>query len=259
MLRVLVAFVCIDYITGVIAGARGIIKKIPLPIISSKRVMLVKKSLECPVPLVEDLIPLGRSNRPGGVMATKYVTIHDTGNPSTGANARAHASYLKGDDAAKAPVSWHFTVDDQGAVQHLPLNEHGWHAGDGHGPGNMTSMAIEICENVDGDRSKAEANAAKLVAWLLVTFGLDAANVVPHKHWGDKQCPHILLGRWDQWLEEISSIKGSYDRLNKWNPEAELVLMARDGLVDSEHPHAEKVTWGEFATVINRLRHVRPR
>lgn len=214
--------------------------------------------LECPVPLVEDLITPGPGNRPGGVMVPRYITIHDTGNPKSGADAKAHASYLKGDDAAKAPVSWHFTVDDQGAVQHLPLTEHGWHAGDGHGPGNMTSVAIEICENADGDRVEAEVNAAKIAAWLLVTLGLDVSAVVPHKHWVDKECPHILLGRWDEWVARVRSYKAAYEG-SRWDPQTELALMARDGLIDSEHPCVDKVTWGEFATVINRLRHVRPR
>ena len=154
--------------------------------------------LKCPIPLTEDLIPKGRGNRPGGTMVPVCVTVHDTGNPNPGADAAAHANYLKGDVAAQAPVSWHFTVDDGGGYQHLPLNEHGWHAGDGHGPGNTTSVGVEVCENADGDRPKAEDNAASLVAWLLLTLGLTVGQVVTHQHWyPGKACPHLLLPKWD--------------------------------------------------------------
>lgn len=64
-----------------------------------------------------------------------------------------HARYEKNPET---PTSWHFTVDEKEIYQHLPLNENGWHAGDG-GTGNRKSIGIEICEN-DGDFEKAVAN-----------------------------------------------------------------------------------------------------
>ncbi len=211
--------------------------------------------LICPVPLVEDLIPFGRNNRPGSLMVPRYITIHDTGNSSTGADARAHASYLKGDTAANLPVSWHFTVDDRGAYQHLPISEHGWHAGDGHGPGNMESIAIEICENADGKRLQAETNAASLTAYLLLSLGLNLSAVVPHKQWSGKECPHLLLTRWEEWLGEVNDFKPIHGS-GSWDPVLEIGLLMRDGLINSEHDPSQPVTWAEFATVLNRLRHV---
>lgn len=212
---------------------------------------------KCPIPLTSDQIPDGRKNRPSEIIIPKYITIHDTGNPNPGADARAHATYLKGDDAAGIPVSWHYTVDDKGAYQHLPVNEHGWHAGDGRGPGNMESIGIEICENLDGDRQKAEENAAALVAWLLTSLGLDVSAVVPHKHWSPgTECPHILLTKWEQWIDRVRVFKEAHERA-EWDPEAEIALLKRDGLIDTDHAPQDHVTWGEFATVINRLRHVK--
>jgi len=204
---------------------------------------------KCPIPLIEDLIPAGRSNRPGEAIVPQWITIHDTGNANPGADAEAHASYLKGDDAAEAPVSWHFTVDDKRAVQHLPLDEHGWHAADGHGPGNTSSIGVEICENADGDRAAAETNAAALTAWLLVEFGLDITCVVPHKHWYPKDCPHILFPRWNDW---IAKVQVSYET-PAWDPAAEIARMKELGLINSDHKPGAPVTWGEFATVLNRL------
>lgn len=164
------------------------------------------------VNIIEDLIPKGRKNRPGFPMDPQYITIHDTGNSSVGADAKAHARYLKGNDAARVPVSWHFTVDDICIVKHLPLNENGWHASDGaRGPGNRTSIGVEICMNKDGDRAKAEDNAAWLVAKLLNELKLSVNRVVQHNYWNSKKdCPIVLRNRpngWDGFLERVYCYK----------------------------------------------------
>jgi len=163
--------------------------------------------------IVEDFIPRGRRNRPGLQLdGPRYITIHDTGNPHPGADALAHARYLKGDAAARRPASWHFTVDDQRAVQHLPLDEVGWHAGDGReGPGNRSSLAIEICQNADGDRARAEANAAELVADLLRRYDLDVDRVVQHHRWSSKNCPAVLRGRPGGWEGFLGAIRRHLD------------------------------------------------
>lgn len=159
------------------------------------------------VMIIEDLIPRGRRNRPGYRLIPRYITIHDTANPDVGADAQAHGRYLKGDTAASIPASWHYTVDRSQIVQHLPLDENGWHAGDGtNGPGNRESIGIEICENSDGNRSEAEKNAAWLTAMLLRDFSLGRDRVKQHHHWSGKNCPRVLRGRpggWDSFLEEV--------------------------------------------------------
>ena len=145
-------------------------------------------------------------------MTPAFVTIHDTANINRGADAVMHGRYLKGDAAANAPVSWHFTVDDRRAVQHLPLTENGWHCGDGgEGPGNRTSIGIEICENSDGDRARAEANAAELVAYLIKTVPSlkpFPECVVQHNHWNGKDCPRVLRhrpGGWEGFLDAVEN------------------------------------------------------
>ncbi|MFX3632125.1 MAG: N-acetylmuramoyl-L-alanine amidase family protein [Candidatus Pristimantibacillus sp.] len=157
---------------------------------------------------IQDFIPLGKNNRSGRpINGPKFITIHDTANQGKGANALSHARYLKSSAAAALPVSWHFTVDDSRVVQHLPLNEHGWHAGDGSkGAGNLTSIGIEICENVDGDRAKAEEHAAELVRNLLKKLRLPLSAVVQHNHWSGKNCPHTFRanpGSWELFLRKI--------------------------------------------------------
>lgn len=159
--------------------------------------------------IMEDFIPLGRNNRPGYRLVPEYITIHDTANPKAGADAASHAAYLKGSEAASRPASWHFTVDERSVYQHLPLSENGWHAGDGaNGPGNRKSIGIEICDNVDGDRAAAEANAAQLVARLLTETGLPISSVVQHNRWTGKDCPRTFrskAGGWVSFLERVEA------------------------------------------------------
>ena len=145
------------------------------------------------VQIIQDLIAVGRKNRPGGANLCEYITIHNTGNTSKGAGAKSHAAYVKGDDAAARPASWHYTVDDVEIYQHLPDSETAYHAGDGgQGIGNTRSIGIEICENADGDLRVATDNAAWLVGRLMALHGIPIENVVQHSRWSGKDCPSRL-------------------------------------------------------------------
>lgn len=152
------------------------------------------------VNIIQDFIPVGANNRPGYAMTPLYITVHNTANTAVGADAAAHARYLKNPDTT---TSWHFTVDDTEIYQHLPLNENGWHAGDGNGSGNRASIGIEICENADGDFAKATANAQWLIKTLMTEQNISLANVVPHKYWSGKECPRKLLDTWDSFKAGI--------------------------------------------------------
>ena len=39
-----------------------------------------------------------------------------------------------------------------------------------------------------------------------------------------------------------------------WDPAAEIAQLKAEGLIDSDHKPQDLVTWGEMATVLNRLR-----
>lgn len=152
-----------------------------------------------------DYIPKGRKNRPGGTNPDSSITIHETGNFAKNADAAAHASWLKSDDAARKYISYHYTVDDHSIVQHLPDNEIAYHAGDGaNGPGNTTSIGIEICVNEDGDFERAKANTASLVRLLMAEHGFPLDKVVQHNHWNGKDCPKTIRatpGGWEAFLD----------------------------------------------------------
>lgn len=159
------------------------------------------------VQIIKDFIPEGRGNRPAYPMTPQYITIHETGNFSKGANAKAHASYIKSDSAAKAPVSWHFTVDDTIIYQHLPLNENSWNAGDGiNGTGNRKSIAIEICVNPETVFTKAVENTQWLVRKLMKEYNIPIENIKQHYDWNGKNCPYTIRKQpngWKNFLEGL--------------------------------------------------------
>lgn len=150
------------------------------------------------------LIDQEADNRPGGSNPCKYITIHETGNAAKGADAVAHAAYLDSDAGKRDMVSWHYTVDDHAIVQHLPDYETAYHAGDGKaGPGNTTSIGIEICVNAGGNFEAAKANAAALVRLLMEEHGIPLDNVVQHNRWNGKDCPKTIratAGAWEAFL-----------------------------------------------------------
>lgn len=166
---------------------------------------------ESNVPVYKNFIPQSSQHRPGTPMTPKYITIHNTGNNAAGADADMHARYLAKGKTNETYISWHFTVDDHQIDQHLPINEIGYHAGDGRGQGNMASIGIEICENADGNYRTAESNAEDLVAELLFELGMDVSQVVQHNHWSGKNCPQNIRETtdgsvgWEQFLANINT------------------------------------------------------
>ena len=179
-----------------------------------------------------DYIPQGRKNRPGGINLCSYLTIHETGNAARGADAAAHASYLKGDAAANALVSWHYTVDDHAIVQHLPDTETAYHAGDGtKGPGNTKSIGIEICVDAGGNFEKAKENAAALVRLLRAEHGIPLERVVQHNHWNGKDCPRTIRNTPGGWEEFLKLCKG--EEPNVSNLDTDVETLAQAGIIGS--------------------------
>ena len=158
--------------------------------------------------IVQRIIPKGRHNRPGVRRTPKYVIMHNTANP--GATALGHARYLETTPETK---SWHFTVDDVNVVQHLPLEESGYHAADGkYGPGNLYGIGVEVCEFEDAKRqAAADEKAAELVAWLLRKYGWGIDKVRTHREFSPsrKNCPRKLLPKWDQFLKAVQKHMGN--------------------------------------------------
>ena len=146
--------------------------------------------------IIQDLIPKGRINRPGVKNSCTYITIHDTANKKKGADAAAHARYIK---TITNKTSWHYTVDDKSIYQHLPDNEKSYHTSDKGA--NESSISIELCVNSDGNFDKTVSNAVWLVRELMRKHGVSAENIRGHRDWTGKACPATLKG--DKWNEFV--------------------------------------------------------
>jgi len=138
----------------------------------------------------------------------KYITVHQTGNTDKGANAQMHANLQSRLNSREA--SWHYQVDDKVVIQSFEDDVKCWHAGDGNGPGNNESIAIEMCVNSDGDYKKTLQNGAKLVKHLMDKHNIPIQNVKQHYDWSRKNCPaQIRAGKdgitWDDFLEMVES------------------------------------------------------
>ena len=188
-------------------------------------------------------IKYNRSNRGGTPI--KYIVVHDTGNPSRGANATAHYNYFNGGDRSS---SADFFVDD---TQVLCVNDYykfyTWHCGDGHGKYGITnrnSVGIEFCINVDSDRNKTLERAAQLVRELMQELNIPIERVVRHYDASRKNCPQSMSGNgWAQWYEFKEKLKGEdltmaqYEELkNEISQLTETVKVLATELHDLKHP-----------------------
>lgn len=159
------------------------------------------------VPLPDNKVKYKKSSY---YMAPEWIVIHNTANNAPAIN---EVNYMGTSDDWR---SFHFAVDDKEAVQGLPLDANGWHAGDGeYGVGNRQGIGIEICYSLSDEYrdkfKKAQENAAELAAYLLNKFGwgMDESRITKHQDYDSKHCPHRTLDDygWDYFIELV---KGKY-------------------------------------------------
>lgn len=170
---------------------------------------------------------LNRASHPP--MNPTFITIHSTGNPNMKAGEYAVAmskglpSVRRVGATGRGMLSWHFTVDDTFDIQHLSTSQQGGHA-DFNGPGNRTSIGIEMCEYKGVDLNSVIDRTAKLTAYLMKKHGIPLSHVVPHYHWpragmkpSHKACPHFLMDGGKpgpKWAAFKNRVNAHYHRLN---------------------------------------------
>lgn len=147
-------------------------------------------------------------------MKPEGITIHNTAND---ASAMSEISYMINNNNQ---VSFHEAIDDYRCVQGIEHNRNAWHAGDGHGFGNMKTIGIEICYSKSGGErfEKAEKNAAERIAYLMKKYGWNLDNITDtrhtvgtHQNRSGKYCPHRTL---DNGLERFyNMIREEYREL----------------------------------------------
>ena len=153
--------------------------------------------------IADTSMKFGRSN------PKRFLTIHETGNTSRGANAAAHANLQS---RLWDWATWHWTVDDREAVQSYTHDFQLWHAGDGRGNGNMQSIAIETCVNSDANRAKIHQNLVELAGKIVAEEGIARANIVQHNHWSGKNCPTQIRAN-GEWSKLVAAIWAEAERI----------------------------------------------
>ena len=138
--------------------------------------------------IIQDIIKKGRINRPGAANSCSSITLHETANRNRGADAAAHAKYVK---SLNERTSWHYSVDDKVIYQHLPDEEKSYHTSDAKA--NESSISVELCVNSDGDFEKTKKNAEALILKLMKKHKISPENIYTHKDWTGKNCPETLL------------------------------------------------------------------
>jgi len=134
-----------------------------------------------------------------------FITVHQTGNTTKGANAAAHANLQSRGNVRAA--AWHWQVDDKEAVQSFTHDWQLYQSGDGRGNGNLASIAIEMCVNSDGNYGKALENLITLIQKIMEDEGISASRVVQHNHWSGKNCPAQIRSR-GEWSKIKDAISG---------------------------------------------------
>lgn len=168
------------------------------------------------VVIKNQIVPAKYANKvtSSGTNTRQYITIHETGNNSKGANAQSHAKLQSNGNARAA--SWHITVDDKEAIRSFHDASICWHSGARYPKlsGNPRSIGIEICVNSDGNYKKTIDNAAAVVASLMKEHGIPIDRVVQHNHWSGKNCPQHLRQNdwgvsWSQFKSKVAASSGN--------------------------------------------------
>ena len=97
-------------------------------------------------------------------------------------------------------LTWHFTVQGNLAIQHLPTTEQGEHA-DFDGPGNNYSIGIEMCEHRGNNLAAtigAHRQAGRLPDDTAITFPFGTSSPTTTgrakgQNPPNKNCPHFLM------------------------------------------------------------------
>ena len=147
------------------------------------------------VPYVIDHIPVS-NKRPGTNRQIKYIVVHNTANEQS--SARNERDYLTNPNNQDS-TSFHIVVDNQEAIEAIPVTEVAFHAGTWDG--NQYGIGIEVCES--GNYAKNEAQAAKLVAYLIKKYDLSLKDVKAHHDFSGKDCPRLILDHWDEFLTKV--------------------------------------------------------
>ena len=200
-----------------------------------------------------DHVPASSRKRTGRRMEPQYITVHNTGNPSsTAANERAYLT----NPTNTTTTAYHIVLDAKQAIECVPLDEVAYHAGDGrNGLGNSQSIGIEICES--GDYAANEQAAVELIADLLIRYGWTVDRVRSHQSWSGKHCPRLILPHWNEFIGRIAAQMevSKMAEVQEWQLTAIVEVCDRYGLDEAYWlaKAGQPLTVGELFGVLNKV------
>lgn len=219
-----------------------------------------KTRTEYGLTVCEKILPDGskyKPNRPLKNGKVEWITIHNTPDINEAAGTNDAEQYARATfNGNMGGVSVHYYIDETGCWQILRENEMGYHAADGaNGPGNSTSLAIEIIMDGSGrswDKG-AEDRGAKLAAILLHRHGLGIERLTTHNHWYPrKYCPCFILPHWKSFVKKVG---GYLNEIEKADAKAEgtvvyFVQVGSFASLANANAYAEKVKKLGFPAIV---------
>lgn len=156
--------------------------------------------------------------RPGIKLRGAFdTTQHNTDNWNS--LAPSEANYFR-NGAEGRQASVHGCIDDAVLEILLPLDEVGYHASDGAGPGNYSTVAVELCMqramvNDAARWRRARRNAAEFMGKVAARKGGDRKGSYHRTYAPDrKNCPSLILGN-ATWEREYQSDYGYFYDMEK--------------------------------------------
>ena len=184
----------------------------------------------------EKIIPNGNKLKPNrklsnGTGKVEWITIHNTQDIKEAEGTNDAEQYMRATyNGNMGDVTVHYYIDETDCWQLLNEDEVGYHAADGYnGPGNTTSLAIEIIMDGSGFKAdiEAEDRGALLAAILLHRHNLTIDRLTTHNHWYSKKyCPIYILPHWNQFKEQVATYLDAIENSEK---EASVILGDVDG------------------------------
>lgn len=200
-----------------------------------------------------------------------WIVVHDTGSTTAGMGAYGHAKYLYNQFTNNGrEASWHYTVDELEAYQHMPEDEVAYHAGDGSsvpgignespalGGGNRNGIGIEMSVQRNGHIFKTWQNTAQLVGRLLDKYNLPINHQRYHQDFSGKLCPQTLIrSGLKPYFEEL--VSNEYEMSRKFSNEIKKIefeshnmeIMDNDGTIIKTPNRTTQVSYTVNIETIN--------
>ena len=217
------------------------------------------------VKVIENMVPEGKGNRPGKTSTSgipfvlKYVTVHDvgfTGSAQVTSNNCVNSS---------SSTSWHYSIGNDGVYQSLPLDEVGYHAGDG------TTVALKFTDTgikaPTGDDTPAVVTINQTTG-VFEMNGEQTTIVAPLSEWGtivkNEQLPYTGINNYvdpetgTYWISNTHWDK-TYDTLGNYGGNLNSIGIETSVLEGSNLYYTWELTAKTIATKILKPKGLLPR